>query len=35
MSRLAGKRAVIIGAAGTGNLGQVLARRMVAEGAGR
>lgn len=33
MLRLAGKRAVIIGAAGEGNLGQVLARRMAAEGA--
>lgn len=33
MNRLTGKRAVIIGAAGAGNLGQVLARRMVAEGA--
>lgn len=33
MSRLAGKRAVIIGAGGDGNLGQVLTRRMIAEGA--
>lgn len=31
--RLNGKRAVIIGAAGEGNLGQVLARAMAAEGA--
>lgn len=33
MSRLQGKRAVIIGAAGAGNLGQVLARQFAAEGA--
>lgn len=33
MARLEGKRAVIIGAAGEGNLGQVLARQFVAEGA--
>ncbi len=33
MGRLAGKRAVIIGAAGTGNMGQVMARRFAAEGA--
>lgn len=33
MSRLEGKRAVIIGAAGKDNLGQVLARRFAAEGA--
>lgn len=33
MSRLQGKRAVIIGAAGEGNLGQVLARKFTDEGA--
>ncbi|MDF3608066.1 SDR family oxidoreductase [Paracoccus sp. DMF-8] len=33
MPALQGKRAVIIGAAGAGNLGQVLARRFAAEGA--
>lgn len=33
MPVLQGKRAVVIGAAGTGNLGQVLARRFAAEGA--
>jgi NAD(P)-dependent dehydrogenase (short-subunit alcohol dehydrogenase family) len=33
MARLAGKRAVVLGAAGAGNMGQVIARRLVAEGA--
>lgn len=33
MARLAGKRAVVLGAAGAGNMGQVVARRLAAEGA--
>lgn len=33
MGRLEGKRALIVGAAGKGNMGQVIARRFVAEGA--
>ncbi|MBB3981054.1 NAD(P)-dependent dehydrogenase (short-subunit alcohol dehydrogenase family) [Sphingobium fontiphilum] len=33
MSRLAGKRALIVGAAGQGNMGQTIARRFLAEGA--
>ncbi len=33
MARLAGKRAVVLGAAGRDNMGQVIARRLVAEGA--
>ena len=33
MGRLAGKAAVVLGAAGRGNMGQVIARRFVAEGA--
>ena len=33
MSRLAGKHAIVLGAAGHGNMGQVIARRFLAEGA--
>ncbi len=33
MARLAGKRAVVLGAAGRDNMGQVIARRLVADGA--
>ena len=33
MDRLAGKRALIVGAAGKDNMGQVIARRFAAEGA--
>ncbi|MCB2014543.1 MAG: SDR family oxidoreductase [Sphingobium sp.] len=33
MGRLEGKRALIVGAAGTGNMGQVIARRFATEGA--
>lgn len=33
MGRLAGKRALIVGAAGRGNMGQAIARRFAAEGA--
>lgn len=33
MGRLAGKRALVVGAAGTGNMGQAIARRFAAEGA--
>ncbi|MEL7129313.1 MAG: SDR family NAD(P)-dependent oxidoreductase, partial [Pseudomonadota bacterium] len=33
MGRLDGKRAVVVGAAGAGNMGQVIARRLAAEGA--
>lgn len=33
MVRLAGKRALVVGAAGVGNMGQAIARRLAAEGA--
>ncbi|MBH1998802.1 MAG: SDR family oxidoreductase [Sphingomonadaceae bacterium] len=33
MGRLAGKRALVVGAAGVGNMGQAIARRLAAEGA--
>src|SRR5262245_17421080 len=33
MSRLDGKVAIVLGAAGAGNMGQVIARRLAAEGA--
>jgi len=33
MGRLAGKRALVVGAAGVGNMGQAIARRFAAEGA--